>query len=147
VFRGRFVLKALLALVLIGLLVSAVAGMRGLAWWRGYRAAQWMAQEGETARPYDYGPFEPGRWGYRPRLGLFSTICGAGLLFKVLMVLLLVSLVTRLFGRHACRPACGPWGVHRHWYWHHHGAHDRGERQTYHGKFRPDEPDGDTDED
>jgi hypothetical protein len=144
--RGRFLLKALLALVLVGLLVSTVAGILGMAWWRGYRIAQWTAEEGEEAVPRLRRPFTLGWPRYGGRFGLFSHMCGVWLLFKLVLLLLLISLVGRLFRRHAWGPTRGPWGMYGPWYWHHRRMHNWDREESFRAKVRSDGPAGDSDE-
>jgi hypothetical protein len=147
-FRGRFLFKALFALIAIGVLVGAVSAIHRIAWWRGYRMAQWVAEEEREPMPRLHVLPGPGLLRHRPRLGLFSFVCGAGFLLKLALILLLLSLIGRLFRWHAWKPAHGPrGGWHRHWYgpwhWHHRRMHDWDGEEPFRAKVRTDAEDGD----
>jgi hypothetical protein len=156
-FRGRFLLKALFALIAIGVLVGTVSAIHRMAWWRGYREAQWVAEEEQEAMPRPHLLPGLGLLHHGPLFGLFPFVCGAGLLLKLALILLLLSLIGRLFHWRAWKPAYGPWaGRHRHWYgpwyWHHRRMHDWDGEEPFRAKVRTDAPDrdestGDADED
>ena len=139
-YRRGCLVKVLLALLAIGLLLTVARGVGRFGWWQGYRMGQWSAPEEREEAPFHHpqGPRAPSRFGYRPRMGLLSAMCGVGLLVKLGLVLLLVALVSRVIGHRACRVACGPrgWWRHRHWhrYWYGPGGRPHGPR---HGPHEP----------
>jgi len=150
--RGRFVLKALFALVMVGMLLSAVMGILGLGWWRGRRIAQWTPGETQEMVPHLRGLYGPSLLLHGPRFGLFSFLCGAGLL-KVALILLLLVFVGRIW-----RTGCGPMGRGWHGHWHgpwcwHHGPMRHWEKGvSFKAKVgssaaKGDDPAGDADED
>jgi hypothetical protein len=119
-YRGRFFLRTILLLLLIGVFAS-VAGRwsYNAGWTDGYVTAQTGAShtDGETAAPVSAPRAVPYRsWEFGP-LGWFF-----GGLLKFWLFLLLVGLSLKLLfggGRH----------LHRHDRWRHHhwhGPHDRG---------------------
>jgi hypothetical protein len=102
--------------------------------------------------PHFRGLHGPSLLLHRPRFGLFSFMCGVGLLFKVALILLLLAFVGRIW-----RTGCGPMGrgCHGHWHgpwcWHHGSTHHWDKEESFKAKVRSsaakgDEPTGDADE-
>ena len=94
-YRRGFLFRAFLALLAIGLLLTMARGVGRFNWWRGYRMGQWSVQEGREETPFrdPPGPHGLRGFGHWPRVGLFSALCGVGLLIKLGLILLAVALV------------------------------------------------------
>lgn len=120
-----FLVKALVALILVGLLVAGGFAIHYVSWSQGYAMGQRAAEGEEVAEPppYLYHGFRPSR-----HLGLVRPLMCAG------GFLLLLCIFGGLFRALAWRKmwACGPWAMHHrgaHWrraahrakHWRHHG--------------------------
>jgi hypothetical protein len=105
--KNWFLWRALGSLVLVGLLIAGGVALHYAGWARGYQVGQ-LATEGEEAAAPAYPPYVGRPFGFVPYL------FGAGVLVKVVLLLVFIGIVGKLirfliWG--ACwRPAmAGPW--------------------------------------
>ena len=128
-FKNRFLVIALAALVLIALLVVAGLAVHYVGWSEGYAAGQ-VALEGDGDEAVPYGPFGlrlPGR----PRV-FAPYFLGVGPILRIVLLIVLFVIVVKLFRfviwgvagfpMMAGMMAARPWHRHaRHMHWHPHG--------------------------
>ena len=124
--RSWFVVRALVTLVVVGLLIAGGFVIHRLGWSQGYRMGELTAGGEESAAP-PYAPFGFGR---------------PGLLLTAGLLLLLLIVIGKFFRFWAWKMACGPWMMAggpwimgngpkgKHWAapraWHWHRAHPHG---------------------
>ena len=116
--------RALAALILIGLLVVGGLAVHYVAWSEGYAAGH-LAAGGEEGATAPYGPYGPG---FPGRPFVFAPLMfGAGAIFRVGLLLLLLVVALKLFrfalwGIAGFPMMAGHWPRHwRHPHWHRHG--------------------------
>jgi hypothetical protein len=115
--KNGFLWRGLAALILVGLLIVGGLATHYVGWSQGYAAGQ-LAEDEEAATP----PYVPHGWPIAPYP------FGAGLLFKILLLLLFLAIIGKLIRfvvwGVAFRPMmAGPWPRHWHraarWHWAH----------------------------
>ena len=135
-YRKGCLVKVLLGLLVIGLVLTVARGVGRFGWWHGYRMGQWSVQEEREAIPFRRPPLGPGVLGHYPRMGMLRALCGVGLLVKLGVVLLLVTLVSRLIGHRYWRMAYGPRWRHGPWHWRPYGPRRYGPHGPWwHGPY------------
>ena len=87
--KGSFWVRAVAALLLVGLIVAGGLGLHYVAWLRGYQAGQ-LAAEGEVIEAPAYVPR-----GFHPVLGAPYPF-RAGLLFKIVLGVFSLVLIGKL---------------------------------------------------
>jgi hypothetical protein len=138
--RKWFLVKALVSLILIGLLIGGGFAIHYLSWSQGYAAGQLAAEGEEVATPpYLPGGFGHPGWHYHP----FGVL---GLLFKIVLFFLFIAIVAKLI-RFVIWGSVSRHAMARPWYRYWRRAHRRYVRwHRMHGPMPPwcwdwDEPD------
>ncbi len=114
-----FVVRALAALIVIGLLIIGGFVIHRIGWSQGYVAGQLAAGSEEGAA----APYAPYGFGYPGRYFVFAPFpFGGGLFLAVGLIILLLIGIGRFFRFRAWRMAGGPQGQYWTGRWHrHHG--------------------------
>jgi len=118
VSHKRFLMVALAALIVVGLLIAGGSAIQRSAWSQGYMMGR-LSASGDDGGVVPYAPYGyPGR-----HVGPSSFLCGVGPLFTVGLLFLLLVGAGKIFHFRAWKEAGGPLGEGWAKHWHQRHGH------------------------